>query len=172
MSEALSALAKDFFQVAYVVPDISAAESWFQRVMGVRQFLRLDNVTLAEGCSYRGKPADSAMHIALGYLGDVQIELIESIRGPSIYDEFLEQKGGGLHHLGFSVPDFAGTLAELRGSGLEVIAEGSLMGGTRFAYFDCEAAGVSVVEILGFDAATLALMEQIKRSSAPAPNEG
>ena len=162
MSEALAGLAPNLFQVAYVVRDMDAAEQWFQRILGVPSFFRMENVELGEGCSYRGQPANSAASRSLGYLGDILVELIEPIRGSSPYTEFLETKGPGLHHLAFLVPDFAATVAFLGESGLEVISEGQLGPGSQFAYFDCEADGCSVIEILGFDEAIRGFMGQIK----------
>ena len=38
--------------------------------------------------------------------------------------------------------------------------------GSQFAYFDCESAEASVIEILGFDEGTRAFMEQLKQQSA------
>jgi len=165
MTDVLETLAPHFFQVAYVVRDLPAAEQWFQKVMGVPRFLRMENVTLGDTCRYRGRPANSSMHLALGYVRDTQIELIESVRGPSIYTEFLDAKGPGLHHVAFAVPDFGAALAQLRAGGLEPVLEGALDTGMRvdFAYFDCETAGASVIELLGFDAAARTFMEQLKR---------
>ena len=168
MSDPLGALAPHFFQVAWVVPDIEAAEGWFKRVMGVPTFTRLANIVLAEGCSYRGGPSDSEAHLSLGYAGDTQVELIEAVRGPSLYTEFMEKRGPGLHHVAFSVPDYDTAVAALKAEGLELAMEGCIGGGTHFAYFDCEAAGASFIEILGFDEATLGFMEQLKAQSREA----
>lgn len=165
MSDPISTLAPHFFQVGYVVSDLADAEEWFQRVMGVPSFMRSDNVVLKEDCLYRGRPADSAMNLSLGFVRGTQVELIEHVRGPSIYDEFLKEKGPGLHHLGFTVPDFPAAYEMMRKSGLEPISEGHLGSGTDFAYFDCEAAGASIIELLGFDEATTAIMEQLRKSS-------
>lgn len=165
MSETLGDLAPHFFQAGYVVREVDAAEEWFQRVMGVPSFFRMENVPFGEGCSYRGRPADAVAHLSIGYLGETQIELIESVRGPSIYTEFLERKGPGLHHLAFAVPDFGASVAALREAGLELVSGGRMGGGTEFAYFDCEGPGFSVVEILGFDDGTRAFMEQLKAES-------
>jgi len=117
MSETLGDLAPYFFQTGYVVREVDVAEEWFQRVMGVPSFFRMENVAFGEGCSYRGRPADAVAHLSIGYLGETQIELIESVRGPSIYTEFLERKGPGLHHLAFAVPDFGASVAALREAG-------------------------------------------------------
>jgi catechol 2,3-dioxygenase-like lactoylglutathione lyase family enzyme len=159
------AIAPYFCQIAYVVRDLQAAEAWFEQTLGVASFFRLENVTFGSDCSYRGRPYDAAVHISLGYLGETQIELIQPVRGDSPYTEFLEQKGPGLHHLGFDVPDFPAALDALRKSGLEVVAQGKLGPGSEFAYFDCEAQDASLIEILGFDEAMHGFMNQLKQKS-------
>jgi catechol 2,3-dioxygenase-like lactoylglutathione lyase family enzyme len=166
-----TAIAPHFVQVGYVVRDLQAAEKWFEQSLGVPSFFRMENVTFGADCSYRGRPYDAAVHISLGYLGETQIELIEPIRGESLYTEFLESKGPGLHHLAFDVPDFPGTVAALRESGLELIAQGQMGPGSEFAYFDCDTAGTSVIEILGFDEGVRAFMEQLKQASQGAARE-
>ena len=45
------------------------------------------------------KPADFVASISLSYLGDMQLELIEPVRGPNIYSDFLRDSGPGLHHI-------------------------------------------------------------------------
>jgi hypothetical protein len=56
-SPALAALAPHFFQVAYVVRDLSSAEGWFQKVLGVPSWFRMENVTFGADCSFRGGPS-------------------------------------------------------------------------------------------------------------------
>jgi catechol 2,3-dioxygenase-like lactoylglutathione lyase family enzyme len=171
-NEALEAIAAHFFQVAYVVRDLAAAEAWFQQLLGVPSWFRMENVPFGEECSYRGQPADSAAHLSVGYLRDTQVELIEPIRGQSPYAEFLETRGPGLHHVAFDVPDFAATVSALCESGLELIAAGRVGPGSEFAYFDCDSAGASVIEILGFDDGVRGFMEQLRQQSAAAGSEG
>ena len=167
-STVLDAIAAHFFQVAYVVRDLKAAEAWFQRILGVPSWFRMENVAFGADCSYRGRPSDSAAHLSIGYLRETQIELIEPIRGESLYTEFLAAKGPGLHHVAFDVPDFSATVAALRESGLELVAQGQMGPGNEFAYFDCGAHGTSLIEILGFDEAMHGFMNQLKQTSAEA----
>jgi methylmalonyl-CoA/ethylmalonyl-CoA epimerase len=161
-------LAPYFFQVAYVVPDLGAAERWFQQAMGVRRFTRMDGVELKAGCRHRGRPSDAAISLSLGWLGDTQLELVQPLRGESIHAEFLAAGRTGLHHVAYAVPDFAAAAAGLAGQGLVPVAEGVLDTGMRveFAYFDCTGDGASFVELLGFDAAAHAFMAQLKAASS------
>jgi catechol 2,3-dioxygenase-like lactoylglutathione lyase family enzyme len=168
---ALEAVAPYFYQVSYVVRDMGASEAWFQKIFGVPTWVRMENVAFGADCSYRGRPADSAAHLSIGYMHDTQIELIEPVRGESLYAEFLESKGPGLHHLAFDVPDFPATVAALCESGLELLAKGQVGPGSEFAYFDCESAGASVIEVLGFDDGIRAFMAQLKQRSEDAARE-
>jgi methylmalonyl-CoA/ethylmalonyl-CoA epimerase len=162
----VDALAPYFFQVAYVVRDIAEAETRFQQWLGVPSWFRMDNMEFGADCSYRGRQSDSAAHLSVGWLRDTQVELIEPLRGESLYREFLEAKGPGLHHLAFDVPDFAATVAALCEDGLELLMQGRVGPGSEFAYFDCETAGASVVEILGFDDAIRSFMDSLRQQSA------
>ena len=167
----LDAIAAHFFQVAYVVRDLPAAEAWFQKILGVPSWFRMENLAFGADCSYRGRPSDYAAHLSIGYLRETQIELIEPIRGESLYREFLERKGPGLHHLAFDVPDFPATVAALSESGLELVVQGRVGPGSEFAYFDSDTAGTSVIEILGFDDGVRAFMKQLKQASDGAAGE-
>jgi catechol 2,3-dioxygenase-like lactoylglutathione lyase family enzyme len=160
-----ASLAPYFFQVAYVMDDIAAGARWFQATMGVAHFERLEHVTFGATCRFRGGPADCAAHLALGFAGDVQVELIEPAGGRSVYQEFLDAGRTGLHHVAFLVPDFSAATAGLAAQGLECVTEGVLEGGMRveFAYFDAVPHAGSMIEILGFDEAAHAFMAELKR---------
>jgi methylmalonyl-CoA/ethylmalonyl-CoA epimerase len=163
---AIGALAPHFFQVAYVVRDLAESEASFERWLGVPSWFRMENMEFGDDCSHRGRPADFAAHLSVGWLRDTQIELIEPLRGDSLYQEFLDAKGPGLHHVAFDVPDFAAAVEALAADGLALLAKGRVGPGSEFAYFDCEAAGASVIEILGFDAAIRGFMDTLRRQSA------
>jgi methylmalonyl-CoA/ethylmalonyl-CoA epimerase len=172
MSTAVDALAAHFFQVAYVVRDIEASEAWLQKIMGVPAWTRMANMNFGDECSHRGRPADYSAHLSIGYLRDIQIELIEPTRGESLYTEFLADRGPGLHHVAFDVPDFGATVDALSANGLELLAKGRVGPGSEFAYFDCEMEGASVIEILGFDEGIRGFMEQLKQQSLAALESG
>jgi catechol 2,3-dioxygenase-like lactoylglutathione lyase family enzyme len=159
MTEITDTLAPYFFHLAYIVPDLNVAENFFSKTLGVPRFFRTENfVHSAPGCSFRGKPANSSMDFALGWSKDIMIELIRPRSGKSIYSEFVEQKGYGMHHIAFMVPDFAAMKKKMSEAGLEIIAEGNVTNGSvmEYAYFDCNFAGASVIELCGMDDAARA----------------
>src|SRR5262249_58207049 len=54
---------------------------------------------LLHSTELRGKPTPFTMLGAEVQAGPIGFELLQPLDGPSIYKEWLEQKGEGLHHL-------------------------------------------------------------------------
>lgn len=136
------------FQLGYVVTDIEAAKTDFARHLGVENWLIMPDVEFSEGCEFRGGPSDHVAHIGLAYAGDVQLELIQPVRGTSIYTEFLDAGRTGLHHTAYLTDDFDATLARAADAGLAVDQKGTMAGGLMsFAYIDGGATG-SYVEVM------------------------
>lgn len=46
-----------------------------------------------------GKPAAWTFKLAVAWVGDVQLEVIESTGGPTVYREYLDKHGEGIQHL-------------------------------------------------------------------------
>ena len=157
-------IAAGHHQIAFVVKDLAAAERFFTEKLGVPRFFRLEDVKVYEAF-YRGGPGDFHIDIALGYAGDSQIELIQHLSGRSIYKEFLDKRGEGLHHLGFIVPDHEKVIADFTANGFPVIQSGRIGNnpGVRFAYFDTEAAIGALMESIVLDDDTRRLFERVKR---------
>ncbi|MCV7343454.1 VOC family protein [Mycolicibacterium rhodesiae] len=137
-------------QIAWVTRDLDATEAALTTLLGARKWVRMPDVHFGpDTCEHRGNPADFYADISLSYAGDTQLELIAPTRGESIYTEFLEQSGPGLHHICVEVPDTDAFDAALANGGpsAEVVARGVMPGGMRFAYLSAAAAGVPYLEI-------------------------
>ncbi len=138
-------------QIAWVTPDLDATETALTGLLGVRKWVRIPDVHFApETCSYRGEPADFVASISLSYLGDMQLELIQPVRGKNIYSDFLRESGAGLHHIcveAASPERFDAALAEAAGQGAPVVQQGVMAGGIQFAYVSARQAGVPFLEI-------------------------
>lgn len=136
-------------QLAWVTEDIEATARLLSHSFGVGAWTRLPDVHFdPEHCTLHGEPADFVVHVALAYAGDLQLELIQPVRGESIYAEFLARGGPGLHHLCFEVDDMAAARAAADAAGLPVVQAGSMMAGAmEFAYVDGSAHGVPYVEL-------------------------
>lgn len=54
--------------------------------------------------------------------GDAQIELVEPAGESSPVIQFLRQKGGGMHHLCYEVPDLKEGIAQLKSKGAMIVS--------------------------------------------------
>ena len=138
-------------QIAWVTRDLDATEATLTALMGARKWIRMPGVHFApDTCTYRGAPADFVADISLSYAGDMQLELIAPVSGASIYTEFLDAVGPGLHHVCLAAPDHAAferALADAHHRGAPVVQDGVMPGGMRFAYVSAPDAGVPFIEI-------------------------
>lgn len=138
-------------QIAWVTADLDATETALTGLLGVRKWVRIPEVHFApDTCSYHGKPADFLAGISLSYLGDMQLELIQPIRGENVYSDFLATVGPGLHHICMaagSPEQFDAALAEATRQGAPVVQQGVMAGGIQFAYVAAPQAGVPFLEI-------------------------
>ncbi|MEK7777660.1 MAG: VOC family protein [Chloroflexota bacterium] len=76
-----------------------------------------------------------AYRVAFAAMGPIELELIEVVEGSTIHAEFLANKGEGLHHLGFRVPDLQQVVASLQQRGVGV-TQSAFREGARYAYMD------------------------------------
>lgn len=94
-------------------------------------------------------PSISAFH-RLRYrvcnLTNVQLQLCQPGPEPSPQRQHLDEKGEGVFHIGFEVPDADAAQAEAQGCGLPVLMRGRRPNGTGFTYYDsADALGVHLL---------------------------
>jgi len=78
---------------------------------------------------------DLHLKISIAYCGDMQIELIEPLRGPGTHWDFLKIHGNGAHHLSFGrVDDHDQCLTALQRQGILIDMAGPAGRGSRFSY--------------------------------------
>jgi methylmalonyl-CoA/ethylmalonyl-CoA epimerase len=128
----LARIGGGFFQQAFVVDDLDAAQTAFT-TLGATPFVVLP----ASPLPYRYRGRDVECSIALGFArsGGVQIELVHPVAGEGIHVEFLATNGPGAHHLGYLVDDIDAELAFAASAGFDDVMSGAF-GRLRFAYLD------------------------------------
>ncbi|QRY31840.1 VOC family protein [Variovorax sp. PDNC026] len=147
-------------QLAYVPDDFERSLRHWTEVMGAGPFLRIDHVKTTDGM-YRGHPADIDFAAAVGFWGDMQIELIRQHSDvPSIYRDWKNAPDGDrLHHTCLTVDDLAQASEAARLGGLSIVQGGTLVGGTRFVYADLgDGAPAQYLEIAQVAQATREMM--------------
>lgn len=155
----MSILRGPMTQLAWVVEDIVAAE----RAQPAVRWTRLSDIHFGpEHTRLRGEPADFVAHVSLGYVGDLQLELIQPVSGVSIYTEHLAEHGPGLHHGCWETDDVDATVER---SGLECVQRGEMAGGgIRFAYLAPGLPGLPVLEVVQLDEGMRAFYDQLRQS--------
>jgi catechol 2,3-dioxygenase-like lactoylglutathione lyase family enzyme len=101
--------------------------------------------------TFRGKEQGSTAKVALAELGEMTYELIEPVQGPSIHEEFLNEHGKGLHHLGYSVDDIDAVIEKMEGEGYSLLQSGrgfGIEGDGAYAYFETENALGHIIEAI------------------------
>ena len=89
-----------------------------------------------------GEKVPYSMKLAVYQLENIQVELIEPMSGPTIYRDFIEEKGEGLHHFACYGPMSDMDILkrhqdELNKNGLKVTMSGDFYE-DRYAYYDTE----------------------------------
>jgi methylmalonyl-CoA/ethylmalonyl-CoA epimerase len=124
-------------QIGIVVNDVAKAVERYWTTLGVGpwRIYRIEPPILEE-VTLRGKPVVISMRVALAQSGPVQLELIEPLEGPSIYAEFLAERGEGLHHIQSRVEDPDGMLTAFKEMGINVLMSAKV--GDNVYYMDSE----------------------------------
>ena len=136
----LSFLKNGLDQVAIVVEDLDQAVENYWELLGIGPWrIHTFGRPAVKRMSYHGQPSEFMFRTAFAQVGPLRLELIQVIAGQTIYDDWAEQRGYGLHHIGVLVDDMDKALEEAREAGLSVLQEGSgygLDGDGHYAYLD------------------------------------
>jgi methylmalonyl-CoA/ethylmalonyl-CoA epimerase len=136
---------KRLVQIGIVVADRDQTTRLLTSLFGIGPFRLVEWPDRAESkYYYRGAEEHIRIRQAFVQLGDVEVELIQPLEGHSGYWDFLDQTGGGIHHVLFEVSDIDPVIQELAKSGVTVLQSGTgIRAGTRWALLDTR-------EMLGF----------------------
>jgi hypothetical protein len=134
-------------QVAYVVRDLDSSLKRHLEVFGIGPWdIYLFESPKVRDYMYRGKPATNKALIAVTWQGQIQLEVIQPVSGRCIYDEHLETKGEGLHHIKLYYADCEKAVEDYKRRGYPVIQSGRIDDDV-FYYLDTEKDFGYVVEI-------------------------
>lgn len=137
----------EVFQIAFVPADFDAALRFWTETIGAGPFYLMEHIQ-AENCKYKGEPASFDFSAAVGYWGDMQVELIQQHdTRPSIYTSWLEQGHQGLHHVCVAVNDMAETRRVCAAAGATVMQEAQFRGGSaEVIYVDTHGGPGTMIE--------------------------
>ncbi|MFM0673369.1 VOC family protein [Paraburkholderia sediminicola] len=122
-----------FAQLCFTVENLDEALPQFSAMFGAGPWFILPEIPAhMDRTTYRGVPTPLGARIALGYSGDLMYELVcPRPDSRSIFKEWADRYGFGLHHFGFLVTDFNATIDAIDTSGLERLTTSTTPRGAR-----------------------------------------
>ncbi|MDR2758142.1 MAG: VOC family protein [Spirochaetaceae bacterium] len=139
-------------QVAFIVRDVEQARIKFAEFLGVSPPAVVDGGKFEiTGTQYRGKPApDVNCLMAFFDAGPhVQIELIQPNGAKSVWQDYLDEHGEGLHHIAFGVKGMDDKIRSGEEFGLPCVQRGKYgNGGGEYAYLDARKDLKCYIELL------------------------
>ena len=139
-------------QIGFIVRDIDATKKKFAALLGVEEPAAFwtDGYDKAQ-TEFLGKPCPAEARLAFFDIGpSLQLELIQPDEHPSVWRNFLEEKGEGVHHIAFQIKDMKKKVADLDKLGIPLLQKGEYTGG-RYAYMDSTADLKVLLELLEND---------------------
>jgi hypothetical protein len=148
---------KEIKQLGIVVEDVEETAKNYWELFGVGPWMLIDfkpphlaNVTL-HGIALQDN-IEVHVKAAIAQFGDIQIELLQPIRGPSTYMEFLKTRGQGIHHVSFDrIEDHDEMVSGLNSAGIEIESSGLLGGTITFTYMATQKDLGTIFEALKID---------------------
>ena len=136
------------FQVGMVVRDARKTAREYENY-GVGPFVEEDFPSV--DATMYGRPVNFKNRTLMANIGGWELELIQILEGKTIFQEFLDTRGEGIHHLGLYVDDYDAEMAKWKEKGIEVLMESKCPPpypeGSRYAYLDTERLFGVVMEI-------------------------
>jgi methylmalonyl-CoA/ethylmalonyl-CoA epimerase len=123
--------------VGIAVSDLGAARRFYERVLGLRP-------------THEEVIEDQGVHEVLYRMGDAWVQLVAPLGPDTPVGRFLEKRGEGLHHVGYSVANVSTALSELRAAGVETVDEVPRIGsgGTTVAFAHPKSAHGVLIELV------------------------
>jgi catechol 2,3-dioxygenase-like lactoylglutathione lyase family enzyme len=122
--------------IGLIVTDIEKSAAEYAKRFGIK-VPGIGETDAAEktGALYRGKPTGARARLCHIPMGHIQTELIQPLGGPSVWKDFLDTHGDGIHHVAIVVKDSRAESAAMTALGFPVLQEGDF-GTGRYVYLD------------------------------------
>ena len=126
-------------QVAFVTDDLEATAAQLSAAFGLGPWDGyLYTGSYLPKRVYRGRPGKFVSRTC-GCRTQPMVEIVQPVEGPSIFTEFLEKHGPGLHHVAYFVRSLDAVRAHMASLGIEEVQGGGghgMDGDGQFAFFE------------------------------------
>lgn len=136
-------------QVGIIVRDIEKKLDHYCAVFGLAERPKVSITGPVEEVHtvYRGESTPARAKLAFIQMGQVSIELIEPVGGPSTWQEFLDKNGEGAHHIAFHIKGTPQVVSFLNQQGIPTAQQGDYTGG-MYTYMDSTSQLGVILELL------------------------
>ena len=126
---------KKINHIAIAVKDIDSSLNFWRDALG----LQVDHI--------EDVPSQKSKVVFMP-VGDSEVELVNPTSEDTGVAKFIEERGGGMHHLCFEVDDIEGMLNELKEKGIRLINETALeLPGRKMAFIHPKSTNGVLVEL-------------------------
>ncbi len=126
---------KKINHIAIAVRDIDSSLNFWRDALG----LQVDHI--------EDVPSQKSRVVFMP-VGDSEVELVNPTSEDTGVAKFIEERGGGMHHLCFEVDDIEGMLNELKTKGIRLINETALeLPGRKMAFIHPKSTNGVLVEL-------------------------
>ena len=136
-----------FDHIGVVVRNMDKAIEHFES-LGIGPFEELKESPIKERIRVgKSRVDDIRLKVMVAPLGPVRLEVIQPLKGESVHQKFLDDKGEGLQHLCFYTDDLERDNAKLTDMGYKMIHGVRLENGGGSYYYDTDRVGGITLEI-------------------------
>jgi len=136
------ALPASIGHIGVVVEDIDKTMEFLSSIWGLGPWQIIEEYTPSKDDIMVGEPF--TLKVAHANLGPIMLELLQPLAGRSIWSQFLQTNGEGIHHIAFSLSNWDEMVSHLQKQGGEMIAGAITPWGKRWCYFDTKPGGIIV----------------------------
>ena len=152
LKEKLPFLDNSVAQIAFVVEDLDLTVENYYKIFGIEPWhFYTYQKPFVPRMTRKGEPTDYAMRVALSYFGTMRIELIEQVKGDTVYTDFIRDHGYGIQHLGVLVDDIKASIAQAEAAGISMVMDGAGFGPDddgHYAYLGTEKYIGTTIELI------------------------
>lgn len=144
----------DTVQICVVTHDLYRTLSNFVVIgIGPWKIYTFDEKNISD-LNYLGQPNASSIKLAIAWSGSTMWEVIQPISGDSVYRDWLNTRGEGVHHVAQSCNgmSFDAKIAEFKSRGFKVTQSGVFQHVVPFAYINTEDSIGLAIELINMPA--------------------
>ncbi len=143
---------KEIVHVCIVVKNVEKTAQIFSEKFGIGPWEIREKHYPKSKAVIHGKPTEYTLKFGYTKMGTITLELVETLSGKTIYQEFLEKHGEGIHHIGIPTPlPLKDELQKWEKQGIKPLQISNLEDPEEgWAYMDTQNIVGCILEILSF----------------------